>query len=323
MRREQTVATDSVAAVSMVCNFALAALKGTVGLLFNSRAMLADAIYSLSEVLSAVANALMNVKWRLYDRHKQPASRPNATQQANLNLPIAVFIAVLILLGALQTIITTMTAIVEGDIHAPDYVAGVVVVAALVIKEVLFQIQYRSASAQSEKERESYAENHRYSLYCSIIVMLGIFGAMTGHALDVPVMLYFDPIAAIIVAFIVAYRAYLMVKRTISGLMATTLVEEDTERFIETVQRVHGIITVEDLRALEHGHYVRVVAKISVNPQITVTEANDIANRAKVLLMHRFSHVNDVSILVLPYDPGYPYKSNQLGANDDMPNLLQ
>ncbi|MNO00897.1 hypothetical protein D3C81_2208860 [compost metagenome] len=52
-------------------------------------------------------------------------------------------------------------------------------------------------------------------------------------------------------------------------------------------------------------------------------EANDIANRAKVLLMNRFSHVSDVSIQVLPYDPGYPYKSNNEGPGDDLPTLIQ
>ncbi|MCM3042178.1 cation transporter [Paenibacillus motobuensis] len=322
MRREQTAAVDSIAAVSMASNFALTALKGIVGIMFNSYAMLADALFSLAEILTTVSSSLTDA-WRRFYEHKSPLSRQDPAQKAKSFLPIAVFMAVLILLGAMQTMITTVTAIFEGDILAPGYVAGVVVVVSLVVKELIFQIQYRSSSARAEKEREAYVENHRYSLYCSIIVMLGVFGAMAGHALDIQMMLYFDPIMAIVVAILVAYRAYIMVRKVINSTLATTLFREDTERLIETVQRVHGIITVEDLSAQEQGHYVRVIAKISVNPQITVTEANDIANRAKVLLMHRFSHVNDVSILVLPYDPGYPYKSNQLGANDDMPNLLQ
>jgi len=322
MRREQTVGDDSVAAVSMVSNVALAALKGTVGLLFNSRAMLADALFSLSEVLSTVAPKLTD-KWRLFYHRKSPFSRRDPVQKANTSLPVAVFVAVLLLLGAMQTIIMTLTAIFEGNVAAPGYVAGVVVVVSLVVKELLFQIQYRLSFVRLEKAREDFVENHRYSVYCSLIVMLGVFGAMAGHALDIPIMLYIDPIMAMIVALLVAYRAYLMVRRAINNSLVTTLVEEDTERFIETVQRVHGIITVEDLCAQEHGHFVKVFAKISVNPRITVTEANDIANRAKVLLMHRFSHVNDVSIFVQPYDSAYPYKGNQLGANDDSPNLMQ
>ncbi|MNT92350.1 hypothetical protein D3C72_2336150 [compost metagenome] len=64
-------------------------------------------------------------------------------------------------------------------------------------------------------------------------------------------------------------------------------------------------------------------AKISVNPRLTVQEANIIANRAKVLLMSRFSHVSDVSILILPYDPGYPYKSNHDDASDNSTTLIQ
>ncbi|MNP44706.1 hypothetical protein D3C76_1385800 [compost metagenome] len=52
-------------------------------------------------------------------------------------------------------------------------------------------------------------------------------------------------------------------------------------------------------------------------------EANDIANRAKTLLLHRFSHVTDVRIQVAPYEAGYPYKTNNELSDNDTQNLLQ
>ncbi|CRF29141.1 ferrous iron efflux protein F [Mycobacterium tuberculosis] len=90
---------------------------------------------------------------------------------------------------------------------------------------------------------------------------------------------------------------------------------------IDTVQRVKGVISIDDLRAREHGHYVVVDIKISVNPRISIQEGYDIAKIVKFTLMKRFIHVSDVFVHVTPYDSGYPYKNHDLQA-DDMPTLL-
>jgi divalent metal cation (Fe/Co/Zn/Cd) transporter len=79
---------------------------------------------------------------------------------------------------------------------------------------------------------------------------------------------------------------------------------------------------VDELRAREHGHYVLVDVKISVNPKISVYEGHDIARLVKQQLMMRFTHVSDVFIHVNPYDPGYPYKNNVDPDQDENASLL-
>lgn len=98
---------------------------------------------------------------------------------------------------------------------------------------------------------------------------------------------------------------------------------ENVDDFMQIVQRVEGVIAVPSLRAKEHGHYVVAEIIISVNPRITVLEGQEIAKRVKLLLMHRFHHLTDVTISVEPYDPGYPYKSNHDPNQEQMPTLLQ
>lgn len=71
-----------------------------------------------------------------------------------------------------------------------------------------------------------------------------------------------------------------------------------------------------------HGHYVIVDVKISVNPRITVLEGHDIAKAVKKILMKRFSHVSDVFTHVNPYDPGYPYKNYMRDQMEDHPPFL-
>ncbi|GKU75687.1 cation transporter dimerization domain-containing protein [Paenibacillus sp. L3-i20] len=111
--------------------------------------------------------------------------------------------------------------------------------------------------------------------------------------------------------------------RSVRRRRKETVIEESADELMQVIQRVEGVVTVQSLRAKEHGHYVIAEVVISVNPRISVLEGQEIAKKVKLLLMHRFLHLSDVSIYVEPYDPGYPYKSNHELNQEQMPTLLQ
>jgi cation diffusion facilitator family transporter len=143
-----------------------------------------------------------------------------------------------------------------------------------------------------------------------------------GGRLGIPQLYYLDPAAGVFVSVLVLKMGFKLVMESIHSTMDHVLHQEDADELLQTVQRVPGVIAVDDLRAREHGHYVIVDVKISVNPQITVLEGHDIAKSVKHQLMTRFIHVSDVFIHVNPYDPGYPYKNNVNSKEGDLPTLL-
>lgn len=319
MIREQAVPSGSAAWLGIINNAIVAVFKGVVGLLFDSRALLADALYSASDAAAGISE-----KVQLPQKLKQRRDmRPWAGRNSTAEPLIASFFAVFLFMGALQMGISSISVIASGNIIAPGFMSGVAIVISLALREAVFQIQLRQNRKRSGKVSQTYIEMHRHSLFCSIVVLLGVFGAMTGEVWDKPLMLYLDPAAALVAACLVFWRGYRLIFGAIYGKQQPKVQTEDKSPFIETVQRVHGVISVDELKIKDNGHYISVAAIISVNPRISVLEANHIANRAKILLLNRFSQVSDVSIQVMPYDPGYPYKSNYEGSNNDLPTLLQ
>lgn len=318
MTREQTAMSDPAAWLSILNHAALTVFKGAVGLLFDSRALLADALYSASDAAAELAE-----KVQLPGLKKWRSSLQSNARKGTMEPLLAVFFSVFLLMGGLQLMIVSIKAFTHNDIDPPEFGAGVAIVISIALKEAVFQFRLRQSRKCGADYSHSHIEMHRQSLYSSIAALIGVFGAMTGEAWDVPMMLYLDPAAALFISVLVLWRAYRLVKESVYGSLVADIHEEDATSFIETVQRVHGVIAVDDLKAQEYGHYVTVVAKISVNPRITVMEANDIANRAKTLLLHRFSHVTDVRIQVAPYEAGYPYKTNNELSDNDTQNLLQ
>jgi cation diffusion facilitator family transporter len=286
---------------------ALAVIKTGVGYMANSKSLLADGLYSASEAASSLVGLFPSKSVKSKDK----VQRERLREHARAARPgMTVLLAVLILMGGLQLAISALGTLSSDEIEAPGRSVLLIAVAALAVKEAIFQFQYRVFRKRNQSQAMSYALQHRRALYCSLIVLIGIIGSMAGEETGLNLLLYLDPITAILASGFIFYKGYRMIVDTVYGSLVQELEQEDATDFKETVQRVYGIITIEHLIAREQEHDVTIELVISVNPRISILEAQEIANRAKTLLLTRFSHVKEVQVQAVPYDPGYPYKSN-------------
>ncbi|MNP04031.1 ferrous iron efflux protein F [compost metagenome] len=227
-------------------------------------------------------------------------------------------------MGAVQIAIDAIRDLGKSNVNAPGQFSVIAIFVSFAVREAIFQFRSRVSKHRNEGKQAIHVTNHRLGLYSSYIVFLGVFLSVAGELYGWPGLVYMDSISAIIVSGMVLRKCYLSIVEAVYGKLAQQeLEEENSANFIDTIQRVHGIITVDDLKSQEMGHYIVLHVKVSVNPRITVSEANDISERAKKLLMNRFLHVSDVNIQVAPYDPGYPYKTNNELSDQDIPTLLQ
>ncbi|WP_433746447.1 cation diffusion facilitator family transporter [Paenibacillus amylolyticus] len=307
MTREHIPSAQAAIWSGIAGNMGLAVIKAGVGYMANSKSLLADGLYSASEAGSALAGLFPSKSVR----DKSKARRERFKEHSRVARPgISVLLSVLILMGGLQLAISALGSLSGSEPESPGKSVLLVAVAALAVKEAIFQFQYRYFRKRNQSQALSYAQQHRRALYCSLTVLIGIIGSMAGEETGLSMLLYLDPTAAFIASCFVLHKGYRMIVDTVYGSLVQELEQEEASDFKETVQRVHGIITIEHLVAREQEHDVTIELVISVNPRISILEAQEIANRAKTLLLTRFSHVKEVQIQAIPYDPGYPYKSN-------------
>ncbi|WP_440111960.1 cation diffusion facilitator family transporter [Paenibacillus sp. QZ-Y1] len=307
MTREHIPSAQAATWSGIAGSMTLAVIKAGVGYFANSKSLLADGLYSASEAASSLASLFPSKSVQ----NKNKARRERSKEHSRVARPgISVLLSVLILMGGLQIAISALGSLSGNEPEAPRIHALVAAFAALGVKEAIFQFQYRYFRKKNQSQAVAYAQQHRIALYCSLTVLVGIVGSMAGETTGWSVLLYLDPAAALVASCFVLYKGYRMIVDTVYGSLVQELEQEEATDFKETVQRVYGIITIEHLVAREQGHDVTIELVISVNPRISVLEAQEIANRAKTLLLTRFSHVKEVQIQAIPYDPGYPYKSN-------------
>ncbi|MEK3788846.1 cation diffusion facilitator family transporter [Paenibacillus sp. FSL K6-1230] len=315
MNSKRSLSAERVYWSSMIGNLALALLKGIVGYFSNSKALLGDALYAASDAASALSQ-------RFSFREKQGMGVRSQSQEAR-GPAVSVVFAILLIMSALQLAVSSVMSMAGSEPTAPRLYVLVVAFAALVLKESLFQYEYRHIKKIDKQQAQKNVGEHRFSLYCSLTALLGMIGAMAGNALNFGWLLYMDAAAGLLISCFVLRKGYGLIVQSVYGPRVRELGAHELQQYMETIQRVHGIVTVESLKATAQAKTVSIHVMISVGPRITVQDAQEIADRAKLLLLSRFTQVTDVTIHFTPYHSSYPYKSNYELPESHTPSIIQ
>ncbi|WP_172193975.1 cation diffusion facilitator family transporter [Saccharibacillus qingshengii] len=281
---------------------AAALIKGIGGWIGGSPALMADALNSVSDAV----------------RSARRSGRESS-------LLVCMLLTVLVLVGAVEALLSGLGRLWDKIEQTADIHAFIAFFAAVVIAEGWFLFRYRKLSRTNAELARNYAGEHRFSLYGSMLVAAGMALSIAGSGFDIPELNHADSAAAILVAAVAVIKSLRLMRmfiREAPGMPNES--EEDPTPFVETVQRVHGVIEVRMLRAVRSVEMVKIDLTLSVNPRMTVKEADEIAQRSRDLLMHRFVQVIEVQVRVEPYHTGYPYKSNdELLGSADHPTIVQ
>ncbi|MFE8703490.1 cation diffusion facilitator family transporter [Cytobacillus sp. FJAT-54145] len=286
---------EFAALVGVVGNIILAALKWGIGIYANSRALVADAVHSASDVAGSFA---VYIGLRAA---KQPPDKDHPYGHGKAESIAAIIVAVLLLLVGIEIGKSSFEAFFH-PIEAPKTIAIVAVVVSIIIKEWMFRYKYNLGKKINSDALIINAYEHRSDVYSSIAALVGIGAAIIGGKLGIGWLEYADPVAGLLVSLLVIKMAWHLGKESIHNTLDHVLHEEDTVELRQIVASVDQVKKIDELLAREHGHYVIIDLKISVDPHMTVEEGHRVGKRVKKKLMEQ-KNVENVFVHINPYNP--------------------
>lgn len=262
---------------SVVVNLALTTLQISVGIFGKSQALIADGIHSLSDL---VADFVV-----LFASHhsKKDADEDHPYGHQRFETAASLILGMLLLAVGIGMLWSAFRKL-ESPESVPQvhsialWVAG----SALISKELLFR--YMLAIAQKVKSSMLVANawHARSDAASSLVVALGIIGNLAGY----PIL---DPIAALIVGFMVAKMGWEFSWEALHDLMDRAADDQEVQAIRQTLLETPGVIDVHDVHTRKMGDMIVVDAHIEVDATITVEAGHDIAveARQRVMLRHR------------------------------------
>ncbi|WP_079509875.1 cation diffusion facilitator family transporter [Mesobacillus jeotgali] len=284
---------EFAAMVGVVGNIVLAALKWGIGIYANSKALVADAVHSASDVAGSLA---VYIGLRAA---KAPPDADHPYGHGKAESIAAIIVAVLLMLVGVEIGRSSIESFFK-PIEAPKSIAIVAVVVSIVVKEGMFRYKYRLGKQLKSDALIVNAYEHRSDVYSSIAALIGISAAVIGGKLGIGWLVYADPVTGLLVALLVIWMAWKLGKESIHNALDHVLHDEDTEEFRAVVQSIPEVKKLDELHAREHGHYVIIDIKLSVDPHITVEEGHRIGKSVKRKLMEN-KNVQNVMVHINPY----------------------
>ncbi|MFD0696861.1 cation diffusion facilitator family transporter [Paenibacillus sp. GCM10027628] len=280
--------------ISLASNIVLTAIKIVVGLLFKSQVLIADGIHNAGDVIAtATAYSSMRVSSKPAD-----IDHPYGHGKAEV---LGAFIVAIILGGAaIYMGYHAIHALFQppGSAHILAFAAAVV---SLIWKQALYVYTIRIGRKTNSKGLMATAYDHLADVYASIAASIGIGLALIGDYYHMPLLSYGDPVAGIIVSFLVLKLAWEMGKESFDILMERSVSAAYIEQYAALIRSVPEVKRIDRLRAREHGHYILVDARVGVSGKLTIQEGHDISRVIKQKIIDAHSDVVEVLVHLNPW----------------------
>lgn len=277
-------------------NILLMVLKFLAAFIGNSAAMLADAVHSLSDLLTDII-VLVFVKMGA-----RPKDKSHDYGHGKFETLCTVIIGLLLLFGGLmiccQGVWQSLRAFQGAVLERPGYIALVAAIVSMVVKEWCYRFTIRAARATHSIAAATNAWHHRSDALSSLGTTIGIGCAIfLGEKWRV-----LDPITAVIVSFFIFSIAYVLIKEAVNELFSKRLPEDLEDDIIKMASMEENVTDVHHLMTGRIGRDLAIEMSIRVPGDLSVASAHLHAMNIEGKLKDKYGESTHVEIHIEPIE---------------------
>lgn len=272
--------------VSVGVNIVLTAMQMVVGFLAHSQSLIADAMHTLSDIISDAFVLYANRKGAEAADADHPYGHGRYETAASLVLGL------LLAATGVGILISAAGRLSNVDSLPPVGVAAMwAALFTLAAKEGLFRYMLDTAERLRSPMLVANAWHARADALSSLVVAAGVGGALLG-------LNFADAVAAIIVGAMIVRAGLRFAWQALRELIDTGLSAEELAAIRQTVTATPGVLGLHELRTRHMAYQVLVDAHVQVDPRISVSEGHWIAETARNRVLDSHPEVLDVLVHV-------------------------
>jgi cation diffusion facilitator family transporter len=278
--------------IGLCTNLVLLFLKGFVGVISGSQALVADAMYSAKDVVSSLL-VIIGLKIS-----RRPLDREHPYGHGKIEFILSMIISVVFLTVTAFLFVHVIQILMMGDEHkAPHMIALWTALVSVAVNVVMyFYSRCVSIEINSPMVR-TLAHHHHADATSSMAVAVGIIGA---HYLGMP---WIDTMVALFEIVHLMYLGGSVFRDAYKGLMDRNAPDDVRSRIETLVKEVDGADEVDGLRARMVGQELWVDLVIRVPENMSVEAAGEIREQVIDHLSTRVPHLGSVQVKLTSRSP--------------------
>jgi cation diffusion facilitator family transporter len=292
MEREREI--YKVTLVGSAVNVLLTVFKFVAGLVGHSAAMTADAVHSLSDLLTdAVVLLFVRIGAKPEDRdHDYGHGKYETLATTFIGIALAA-VAVGIGWKAFESLVFWYHG---GTLPAPGMLALWAALVSVVLKELVYQYTVRRGRSLNSPAVEANAWHHRSDALSSLGTLAGIGGAiLLGDRWTV-----LDPLAGLVVALFILRVAWKLLKGGFDELMEASLPDEVEREILSVVTAFPDVRDPHHLRTRRIGSRYAIELHIRMDGTLPLAVAHARTCEIERALKARFGERTHITLHVEP-----------------------
>ena len=273
--------------ITIIINSVLCIFKFLAAILGNSSAMLADAVHSLTDILTTTVVIIgLKVSSKEADDCHPYGHEKFEPVFAKIMSFILIFTGVTIGYKSAQSLI-------NGDLYFPGRIALAAAVISIFVKEAMYWYTVIIAKKIKSLAMEADAWHHRSDALSSIGTAFGILGARLGIRV-------LDPLAGLFVSILIIKVGLDFYLKAVKELVDHSAGREVDERIKELASNVEGVTDVNSLKTRVFGNKIYADIQITVDADLTVKEGYMIAEKVHDTVEEEIVDIKHCSVQLEP-----------------------
>lgn len=273
--------------ISIIAYIALSAIKLLVGATAGSEALLADGYNNATDIVASIA-VLVGLKIS-----RKPPDRDHRYGHFRAETVAALIASFIMAAVGIQVLYQAISTLFTPGVESPDMISAWTAIFSAVVMLLVYRYNSRLARRINSKALMAAAADNRSDALVSIGALVGIIGAIIGWV-------WLDPLAAVIVGFIICKTAW-GIFREASHALTDGFDEHELADIRNTIMTSPGVKGVKDIKARVLGSHVIVDVTVQVHHHLNVVESHAITEvvEERLLSRHRISYTH---IHIEPYE---------------------
>lgn len=278
---------SSILIVSLITNFMLSLFKIMTGIVGSSGALIADGIHSFSDLITDIIGIVGSIF------SKKPSDEKHPYGHGKMEYLISIFIGLVILSLGFMIIYDS----INRKVIVPSVIVIFVSLFTIVVKFLLAHFLVKKGRELNSCILVSSGKESSTDVISSVVVLVASILMQT----NISIFKYSDIVAGILVGIFVVKVGFDVLKENIS----TILGEQETDfDYLNEVKKVmlenSHIKNIDDLIILKYGPYYKLIARVSITHNLSITKAYDILLKIENNIKEKFERIDYVNISLQP-----------------------
>ena len=270
--------------ISIFDSLFLTIFKGVIGILTQSRALTASALYSLHDVISGIA-VLIGLKVS-----ETPADKKHPYGHGHAEYIVSVFTSILILGATIYLVADCIRIVFMGE-HAPPHWAALgAAVISIFANEIVYRFNVCASRQTNSPALHAHGKHHRADAISSGAVAIAIIAGMMGYR-------FLDAFVAIFEAGHLIFLSIELLYHGGCGLVDCAIKESDISLIEQAVSDIPEVGSVVNIKTRQIGRSVWVDLHVSLPVNKTITEVHEISNKIRQSIAGRIEYLGNVNVV--------------------------